>query len=251
MRNLKLTIAYNGTAYHGFQKQSNAPTVQEVFEQTLSRLLQTETGIIGCGRTDAGVHAKNYCLNFKTDVNIPESGLVKGLNDLLPNDIAVLHCEEADDDFHARYSAKSKEYHYLIDNSHTRDVFSHNLSYHYPHKLDARQMEKAARLFIGTYDFSAYCKAESLEIVKAKKRGAVRTIFDFEVWRDGFKVLFIVKGDGFLHNMVRIMAGTLVYVSEEKLTLDHIKASLEGGNREMTGQTLPACGLYLNRVNYE
>jgi len=251
MRNLKLSVAFNGTAYHGFQKQNNAPTVQGVIEAALSKLLNADVAVIGCGRTDAGVHARGYILNFFTDSAIPEHGLVKGLNALLPNDIAALYCEEADESFHARYSAKSKEYSYLIDNGHVRDVFSLDLAHFYPHALDVVLMERAARLFIGTHDFSAYCKAESLEAVRAKKRGTVREILDYEVWRDGHKVEFIVKGDGFLHNMVRIMAGTLVAVSEGKRDLDDIRESLNGGERSMAGTTLPACGLYLNRVNYE
>jgi len=251
MRNLKLIVSYNGTAYHGFQRQSGLLTVQEVIESALTKLLKTETPVIGCGRTDAGVHARGYCLNFRTDVNIPERGLVKGLNALLPSDIAALRCKEAGADFHARYSAKSKEYHYLIDNSRIRDVFALNMTYFYPRALNIRLMEQAARLFVGTYDFSAYCTAESLETVKSKKRGATREIFDFSVWRDGNKVLFIVKGDGFLHNMVRIMAGTLIAVSERKISLDGVKASLDGGTREMAGQTLPPQGLYLDKVVYE
>jgi len=250
-RNLKLTVAFKGTAYHGFQKQNNAATIQGVLESSLSKLLNADVAVTGCGRTDAGVHARSFCLNFFTESAIPEHGLVKGLNALLPDDIAALHCEEADESFHARYSAKSKEYSYLIDNGHVRDVFSLDLAYYYPRPLDVIRMEKAARLFVGTHDFSAYCKAESLEAVRNKKRGTVREIFDYEVWRDGQRIEFIVKGDGFLHNMARIMAGTLISVSEGKRGLDGVRESLNGGDRSMAGTTLPACGLYLNRVNYE
>jgi len=251
IRNIKTAIAFKGTAYHGFQTQNGAATIQGVIEQALSRLLNADTAVTGCGRTDAGVHAREYVLNFRTDSSIPESGIVRGLNALLPHDIAVLKCEEVSAGFHARYSAKYKEYSYLIYNGHVRDVFSYDTAYFYPRYLDVRLMEKTARLFIGEHDFSAYCKAESLETVKAKKRGTIRGIIDFEVWRDGHTVEFIVKGDGFLHNMVRIMAGTLVYVSEGKITPEGVSESLNGNlSRTAAGVTLPPHGLYLNRVDY-
>ena len=251
MKNKKITISYNGAAYHGFQRQANAITVQEVVETALSKLLGQETPITGCSRTDAGVHAREFCFNMRTSSTIPSEGLVKGLNALLPRDIAVHFCEDVDESFHARYSATGKEYVYLIRNAPIRDVFMRDLAYFYPRPLNINLMEQAAKLLIGEHDFSAYCKAESLEAVKAKKHGAVREIYDLQVKTHSEYVELIVHGNGFLHNMVRIMAGTLVYISEGKRSLNDVHASLSGGKREMAGITLPAHGLYLNKVYYE
>jgi tRNA pseudouridine38-40 synthase len=246
MRNLKVMMSYNGTNYHGFQKQDNAVTIQETVEAALSKLLKHNAYITGCSRTDAGVHAREFCFNVRTDVSIPCDGFVRGLNALLPPDIAVFFCEDAAESFHARYDAKSKEYVYLIYNTKTRDVFNTGQAYFYPRMLNLELMQQAAQLFIGEHDFSAYCKAESLETVKSRKHGAVRKVYSFTVTRNGDYVQFTVCGNGFLHNMVRILSGTLIYVSEGKRDIN----SLLGTNRKMAGVTLPACGLYLNKVIY-
>lgn len=255
-RNLKVIMSYNGANYHGFQRQANAVTIQEVVETALSKLLGEKAAITGCSRTDSGVHAREFCFNTRTDSTIPNAGFIKGLNSLLPRDIAVHSSEDADDDFHARYSAKLKEYSYLIHNGEIRDVFMRHLACFYPRSLDVEIMNESAKLFIGKHDFSAYCKAESLEITKSKKRGTIREIVDFRVMRHNNSappkaIELIIKGDGFLHNMVRIMAGTLIYVSEGKRSLDDVRASLLTGKRESAGITLPPEGLYLNKVYYE
>jgi tRNA pseudouridine38-40 synthase len=252
-RNLKVIISYNGSAYHGFQRQANALTVQEIVESALTKLLKHDVHITGCSRTDAGVHAREFCFNVRTSTDIPDDGFVRGLNALLPPDIAAQSCEEVCDNFHARYDAKSKEYAYLIRIAPIRDVFTQNLAYHYHsnRSLDLELMNKAATLFTGEHDFSAYCKAESLEITRAKKRGTVREIYDIRLQFDGNLLSIVICGNGFLHNMVRIMAGTLLYVGEGKLTLADVQKSLlEGSNRTDSGKTLPACGLYLNKVYY-
>ena len=252
MRNLKVIVSYNGAAYHGFQRQTNAITVQEVIETALAELFDDESvSITGCSRTDAGVHAREFCFNTRTNSAIPTLGFVKGMNALLPNDIAVHSCEDVDFDFHARHSAKSKEYGYLIHNGKTRDVFMKNLAFFYPRELNLDVMCQAAELFIGEHDFSAYCKAESLETVRAKKHGTMREIYSFCIERKGDYIEFIIRGNGFLHNMVRIMSGTLIYVSEGKRDLDDVRRSLAGGVRESAGITLSSCGLYLRKVYYE
>jgi len=262
MRNLKVIISYNGTNYHGFQIQPNAVTIQGIIEIALLTLLGEKTVITGCSRTDAGVHAREFCFNMKTTSTIPNDGFVRGLNALLPNDVAVHSCEEVDDEFHARYSAKSKEYFYLIYNEKIRDVFMQNLAYFYNRPLNLEIMQQAADLFIGEYDFSAYCKAESLETVKQKKHGAIREIYDIRIVGAGSArpqncIKIVIHGNGFLHNMVRILSGTLINVSEDKLTLDDVRESLSWENhfdtsrRETAGVTLPSHGLYLNRVFYE
>ncbi len=246
MRNLKVCIAYNGAAYHGFQRQSNAVTIQQVLEDRLRKLLKTPTAINGCSRTDTGVHAKQFFFSFRTDSSIPCDGFVKGMNALLPDDIAVLSCEDADEDFHARFSAKGKEYIYRVKNTPQRDVFTDRLALWYHGALDEQVMDKVAKLFIGEHDFAAFCKAEA----KAHLKSTVREVYDFSVRRENDEVIFTVSGSGFLHNMVRIMVGTLIYVSEGKRTESDILRSLETGVRETAGKTIDPRGLYLNRVFY-
>ena len=246
MRNLKVCIAYNGAAYHGFQRQSNAVTIQQVLEDGLRKLLKTPTTINGCSRTDTGVHAKQFFFSFRTDSSIPCDGFVKGMNALLPDDIAVLSCEDADEDFHARFSAKGKEYIYRVKNTPQRDVFTDRLALWYHGALDEQVMDKAAKLFIGEHDFAAFCKAEAKEHLKS----TVREVYDFSVRRENDEVIFTVSGSGFLHNMVRIMVGTLIYVSEGKRTESDILRSLDTGVRETAGKTIDPHGLYLNRVFY-
>lgn len=246
MRNLKVCIAYNGAAYHGFQRQSNAVTIQQTIEERLKKLLKTEITINGCSRTDTGVHAREFFFSFKTDAKIPCEGFVLGMNALLPDDIAVLSCEDTDENFHARFSAKGKEYVYRVKNTPQRDVFTDKLALWYHGELDEKKMNKAAKLFIGEHDFAAFCKAEAKEHLKS----TVREIYDFSVRRENDEIIFTVSGSGFLHNMVRIMVGTLIYVSEEKRTEADILRSLETGERETAGKTIDPRGLYLNKVFY-
>ncbi|MCM1335047.1 MAG: tRNA pseudouridine(38-40) synthase TruA [Bacteroides sp.] len=246
MRNIKVCIAYHGGAYHGFQRQNNAVSIQQTLEEALARILGETVGIIGCSRTDTGVHAKEFYFNFLTGSPIPLGGLKAGMNALLPEDIVILTCEEAAADFHARYHAKGKEYIYLVKNTPERDVFSQKLALHYPRELDERRLDGAAKLFIGEHDFSAFCKAEA----KAHLKSTVRTVYDFSVERSGSDVLFTVSGSGFLHNMVRIMVGTLLYINEGKRTEADLLRSLKTGERADAGKTISPCGLYLNRVFY-
>ena len=247
MRNLKVFIAYNGAAYHGFQRQENALSVQEVVEKAIGKLLKTPPPVVyGCSRTDAGVHARRFCFNVRVENKIPCDGFIKGMNTLLPDDIAVLSCEDAPDNFHARYDTKAKEYVYLINNKPSRDVFLQNLAYHYPYPLDTAKMNAAARLFIGEHDFGGFCRAEG----RARMTSTVRTIYSLDVaLKDGICEIRI-SGNGFLYNMVRIIAGTLIYVNEGKRTLDDVKRAIETGERDFAGVTLPACGLYLSEVLY-
>ena len=248
MRNLKVFIAYNGAAYHGFQRQDNALTVQEAVENSIGKLLKIPAPVIyGCSRTDTGVHARQFCFNVHVDSRIPCEGFVKGMNTLLPPDIAVLSCEDAPEDFHARYCTKSKEYVYLIANTVQRDVFLQNLAYHYPYPLDLDKMNEAARLLVGEHDFAAFCRAEG----KARMKSTVREIYSFTASMKEDDVCELrISGSGFLYNMVRICAGTLIYINEGKLTTDNIRRALQTGDRSLAGKTLPPEGLYLNRVIY-
>ncbi len=248
MRNLKVFIAYNGADYHGFQRQDNAITVQEVVEKAIGKLLKIEPPTIyGCSRTDAGVHARRFCFNVHIDSNIPCEGFIKGMNTLLPDSIAVLSCEDVDEEFHARFCTKAKEYVYLINTKPTRDVFMQKLAYHYPYSLNIKKMNDAAGLFIGEHDFGAFCRAEG----KSRVTTTVRTIYELSVSQKNGICEIKIRGNGFLYNMVRIVAGTLIYISEGRREFDDIVKALETGERGFAGVTLPPEGLYLNDVLYE
>ena len=249
MKNLKFTISYKGTAYNGYQSQPGGNTIQDNIEKILKLLLNQKVAINGCSRTDAGVHAREYVFNVKYDESLSKidiNGILRGSNALLTDDIAVLNCEEADESFHARFDSKGKEYLYLLNNSRTKGVFTSDLALPYFYNIDVEKMTAAAEIIKGEHDFAAFCKAEAKEHLKT----TVRTVYDVRIeQKDNFTLIY-VSGSGFLHNMVRIIAGTLIYVNEGKRTLDDVKSAIESGNREKAGITLPACGLYLNKVFY-
>ncbi len=249
MKNLKFIIAYKGTAYNGYQSQPSGNTVQDMVEKVLGGLLNQRVNILGCSRTDAGVHAKEFVFNAKYDETlsgIDINGIIKGMNGLLPRDIGVLSCENVPEDFHARFDCKGKEYLYLIDNSKIRNVFFEGLALSYPYEIDLPKLRKAAEIIKGEHDFSAFCKAEAKEHLKS----TVRTVYDIKIEKSGCFTEIYVSGNGFLHNMVRIIAGTLIYVNEDKRTLEDVKAAIKSGDREKAGKTLPPYGLYLNKVFY-
>lgn len=244
MRNLKVKIAYRGTAYHGFQRQNNAVSVQNVLEDVLSRLTASQVSICGCSRTDTGVHANEFFFSFKTESSIPCENIIRGMNSLLPEDISVYECAEADTDFHARYSCIGKEYVYKILCSKVRDPFYSDLAYHYPYTVNAELMQKAADHIVGTHDFLSFCGALGI------KENTVRTVERCDVAREGDFINITVKGDGFLYNMVRIIAGTLIYVNEGKISPEDIPVIIESRDRNRAGITARPHGLYLNRVFY-
>ncbi|MBP3380069.1 MAG: tRNA pseudouridine(38-40) synthase TruA [Ruminococcus sp.] len=244
MRNLKVMTAYRGTKYHGFQRQSNALTVQEVLERAVSKVLNEQVGIIGCSRTDTGVHANNFCFNVKTESNIRTIGFCRGVNGELPDDISILSCEDAPLDFHARFDCRGKEYIYKIHCSESKDPFGADLAYHYRRKFNAERAKAAAAHLVGTHDFASFC-ADCTSVSTT-----VRTIYSLEIENYGDSVILLVKGDGFLYNMIRIIAGTLLDVSEGRIEPDQIPAILEARDRLKAGRTAMAHGLYLNRVFY-
>lgn len=241
-----MTIRYKGTAYHGFQVQSNAVTVAQVFQDAVERVFGSRLDIKGCSRTDTGVHANQYCISMKTESHIPADRVPAALNINLPADIAVLSCEEVPEDFHARYDVISKQYIYKILNTPCRDPFWENLAYHYPYPLNLQLLNDGARQFIGTHDFTAFTSAGCT--VKGDK---VRTIFECGFTRQNEIVQFSVTGDGFLYHMVRIMVGTLLELCQGKQTVQGIRQAIELRQRGCAGVTAPACGLYLNQVNYQ
>ena len=244
MRNLKLWLKYNGTAYHGWQIQDNADTVQGQLERAIEQIFCEKISVNGCSRTDAGVHANEFCCNFRTEKELGSETVVRALNAKLPLDIVVLKCEEAFPDFHARFNAKGKEYIYKIWNSEVRNPFLLDTVYQYKYKLDEAMLDKAAKSFIGTYDYKAFCASGSTV------QDTVRTVFDASVTRDGDMVVFRVMGNGFLYNMVRIMVGTLIYINEGKINQNDIKDIILSGDRTKAGKTVSPEGLYLNKVFY-
>lgn len=244
MRNLLLTISYDGSNYHGWQVQKNAVTVQEVFQNAVKKLFKQNIDIKGCSRTDSGVHANKYCVSFKTDTDIPCENIIMALNSYLPDDIAVLNCTDMDIDFHARYNVVKKEYVYIINNSKIRNPFLRNYAFWYRYDIDTDYLNEQAQAFVGTYDYSGFCSANS------GVEDTVRTVHSFEVSRKGDLVYFKVSADGFLYNMVRIMVGTLLFVNEGKIKKDELKNVILSKNRKLAGKTAPPQGLYLNDVIY-
>lgn len=244
MRTLLFTIAYDGRNYHGFQVQKNAVTVEQVFQDALEQVFGGRLPIKGCSRTDSGVHANHFCISMETDRSIPCDRVILAMNRHLPPDIAVIRCREVPEGFHARYSCIGKEYLYKILNRPARDPFSHRLALHYPYFLDVEKLNRASGDFVGYHDFSAFCSAGSTV------EDTRRTIFRAEMRREGDMVLFLVSGDGFLYNMVRIMTGTLLEIARGEIPPDGIPEIIESKDRRRAGATAPPWGLYLNRVFY-
>ena len=236
-----LTIAYKGTNYSGWQVQKNAPSVQMAVQDAVERVFGTRLGVTGCSRTDSGVHALAYVCHIETDKDISPDKLCLALNMHLPLDISVLAARVEANDFHARYSALGKEYVYIIRNSRVRDPFAEGGVYQYPFYIDAAKAAELGKAFVGRHDFGAFMSAGS------KITDTVRTVYYFDVRRDGDNVIITTGADGFLYNMVRIMVGTLLKAC--KGTLDII-AALDNPKRELAGPTAPALGLYLKQVFY-
>ena len=240
--NYLLTLKYNGSGYHGWQRQDNAVTVQECVENAVYSLFGERVSVTGCSRTDTGVHANCFKCNFRTEKEIALNKIISGMNYFLPDDIVVTASEIVDDDFNSRFDCKSKEYIYKIYNGQVRDPFLLNTAYFHKYPLDTELMNEQAKDFIGTFDFSSFCAAG------ATVKTTVRTVFDAGVERDGDMVVFRVTGDGFLYNMVRIMVGTLIYISEGKIEKGTIPDIIESKNRLRAGKTAAPEGLYLNKV---
>lgn len=237
---------YDGTAYHGFQRQENGLTVQECLETAVKKLTGEKVNIIGCGRTDAGVHAINYTANFLSDTKIPAERIPLALNAYLPPDIRVFAAEDAKDDFHARFSATGKTYVYKIVTGNVYNVFLKNYSWFYPGKLDVAEMKKGAAHFLGTHDFKAFMAAGS------PRKTTVRTIKELTVTQKGEDEIEIeITADGFLYNMVRIIAGTLLYVGCGKIKESEIPSIIESGDRTRAALTAPPEGLALKETYYK
>jgi tRNA pseudouridine38-40 synthase len=243
--NTALVLSYLGTGYHGWQRQNNGLTIQELLERAVRESCGLrDVYVSGCGRTDAGVHAAFYVCNFKGEVRIPADKLPLALNARLPEAVAVRRAVPVAEDFDARFSCRSKEYTYLIHNSRVRDPFLLGRACFYPQPLDERLMTEAARHFVGRQDFAA------VRNLGTPVRSTVRTVLSCTAERRGDRLRVRVAADGFLYNMVRAIAGTLIYVGIGKLRPDEIADVLRSGDRDRAGPTAPACGLYLTALDY-
>ncbi|MCD8327752.1 MAG: tRNA pseudouridine(38-40) synthase TruA [Ruminococcus sp.] len=244
MRNFKVKMAYDGSCYHGFQRQDNAVTVQQKVEEALFELLHENITIDGCSRTDTGVHAREFYFSFQSESPITLRGIVFGLNPKLPPDISILSAEEAPMNFHARFDSKGKEYEYIIHNSEIKNPFYKNTALKYWYPIDEGKLDLAAKDFIGEHDFKSFCSTA------CDKQITVRTIYDARVVREGDLVKFYFSGSGFLYNMVRIMVGTLLFINEGKIPENAIPDIISAKDRTKAGKTVAPQGLYLNRVFY-
>lgn len=245
MRNIALFLTYVGTGYHGWQVQKNDKTVAQTLELAAQKVVGHSVHMTGCGRTDAGVHAKKYVANFRTDSQIPTDRLPYALNTHLPEDIVVMGASQVHEQFNAIGSCVRKEYTYCIYNSRIRDPFYVNRAWFYPKHLDEAVMQQAAAQFVGTHDFAA------VRSVGTDVKSTVRTVYYYDVEREGDLIYLRVCANGFLYNMARAMAGTVVYAAEGKISPEGIGRLLEAGDRTAAGPTVPPGGLYLTKLWYD
>lgn len=246
-RRIKLIVEYDGTNYAGWQRQINAPTVQQVLEERLAKLTGAPVSLTGASRTDAGVHALGQTAHFDTQCRIPGEKFSFALNTMLPADVRVRRSMDVPGDFHARFQARGKTYRYLIHNAPHASALGRNTHAHVIYPLDLDRMRREARAALGAHDFAAF--AASGSIVK----DTVRTVTDIQIARgegDGEEIRMLVSGDGFLYNMVRILAGTLIAVGGGKLPPGAVERALQSKSRLDLGPTAPACGLTLMEVHY-
>ena len=244
-RNIALKLMYVGTAYHGWQVQKNAVTVEETLEKALSTVVCHPVKCTGAGRTDAGVHAETYIANFRTTSRIPCDRIPLAVNTRLPDDIVVVKATEVPEDFNAIGSCIKKEYTYRIYNSRLGNAFYVNRAWFYPKHLDEDVMQRAADCFVGTHDFSA------VRAVGTDVRSPIRTVYYFDISRTGDLIECRVCANGFLYNMVRAMVGTCVYAAEGKVAPEEVSAILESKNRTAAGPTVPPGGLYMTKLWYD
>jgi tRNA pseudouridine38-40 synthase len=251
MPNYKLTIEYEGTNYHGWQRQKTKVTVQEIIEKTLEKIFNQKITLIGQGRIDAGAHALGQVANFKVKKNFKPLNLKKALNSMLPLDIRINDVQVADDKFHARYQAKMRHYKYLVYND-EKSVWSRNFAYSYPYELDIKKMNEAAKYLIGKHDFSPF------QTTGSPAKTPVKTIKLIKIARENFfffagsnfpVIRFDIKADAFLYKMVRNIIGALFEVGRGKIPPAEI-SDVINKNEKRKGQAVPACGLYLVDVKY-
>lgn len=244
MRNIRLVIEYDGKGFNGWQKQPNKLNIQGEIERAIGEITGEEVNLIASGRTDAGVNAIAQVANFKTESNIPVEKFPYAINSKLKKSIVIKSAEEVDERFHSRYSVKEKTYRYTINNSEQGTAIYRDMEYHFPIKLNVEKMQEAIKFFEGEHDFSGF-KASG-----TSSKSSVRTIYKTALWKDGDRIFIELTGNGFLYNMVRIIAGTLVDVGQGKIDPNKIPEIIESKDRMKAGRTLPAHGLCLMEVKY-
>ncbi len=256
-RNIKLVLAYDGTDFAGWQVQPDQNTIQGTLAAGIERITSEQVLPQGSGRTDAGVHALAQVASFQTNSPIPPANLVLALNDTLPAAIRVLSAEEVDAEFHPRASARAKTYRYRIDRDAICSPFRARYVYHHPYPLNETAMAEAARFVIGEHDFTSFAAADPDRTRRIQEANGdddgpsnVRTIFSSEFRHEGTELIYEVRGSGFLHHMVRNLAGTFLLAGKGSLAASDIGSILESRNRSAAGPTAPARGLYLVSVEY-
>ena len=245
MRNIKLTIEYDGKRYLGWQRLGDSDkTIQGKIESVIKQMTNEDIEIIGSGRTDAGTHARGQVANFKTESVLTREEMQKFFNRYLPRDIVITKVEEVPERFHARYNAKGKQYSYYVWNSELPTVFNRSYHFHVPQTLNFEKMEEACQKLMGKHDFIGF------SALKKSKKSTVRTIEEISIHQDGPNVQFVFVGDGFLHKMVRILTGTLLEIGMGKMTVADIDTVFENKVRQQAGETVPAQALFLDEVFY-
>ena len=244
MRNIKLIIEYDGTKFNGWQKQPNKPNIQGEIERAIQEITGEKIDLIASGRTDAGVNAIGQVANFKTESEIPVEKFPYAINSKLKKSIVIKSAEEVPERFHSRYSVKEKTYRYTINNSKQGTAIYRDMEYHFPIELNVEKMNEAIKYFEGEHDFSGF-KASG-----TSSKSSVRTIYKTKLWKEGERIYIELTGNGFLYNMIRIIAGTLVDVGQGKINPEEIQEIINSKDRKKAGKTLPANGLCLMEVKY-
>jgi tRNA pseudouridine38-40 synthase len=243
MRNIKITVQYNGKNYCGWQSQPDSVGIQCAIENAFYAITKENIKVIGSGRTDSGVHALGQVANFTTDSSISADKIPNALNAKLPKDISVVEAEDVDEDFHARYSAKRKCYRYMIHNNRYRNPIVSGISYQVKYDLDFDKMVRESKSLIGTHDYKGFMSSGS------QVKSTVRTIYDLRLEKNEDMIVLEIEGNGFLYNMVRIIVGTLVDIGRGRIS-EPLSEVIESKDRGMSGHTAPACGLFLKKVFY-
>ena len=244
MRNIKLTIEYDGKEFNGWQKQPNKLNIQGEIERAIEEITGEQVDLYGSGRTDARVHSLGQVANFKTNSKLPIEKVAIAINSKLKKSIRIKKAEEVSENFHSRYNCHKKKYRYIINNSSQGSAIYRGLEYHVSQKLNADEMKKAIKFFEGEHDFKAFKSSGT------SSKSSIRTIYNAELKQNGERIIIELTGNGFLYNMVRIISGTLLEVGLGNIKAEDIPNIIESKDRKMAGKTLPPHGLYLVEVMY-
>lgn len=244
MRNIKLTIEYDGKDYHGWQKQPNKLNIQGEIEKAIQTITGEEVELIGSGRTDSGVHAFGQVANFKMESNFPIQKIPIAINSQLKTSIRIKKAQEVEESFHSRYHCHQKTYAYIIDNSEQGTAIYRNYTYHVAQPLNVKAMQQAANFLVGEHDFSSFKSSGT------SSKSSVRTIYEAKIFQEQERVIIELTGNGFLYNMVRIISGTLVEIGLGEKRPEEMQEIINSKDRQKAGKTLPASGLFLMKVEY-